>query len=179
MCIGRTQLANLSKYDCIGIGPGLGTAEQSIKLLENVLANSTKPMVIDADALNIISANKSLLNTLPKNSILTPHPKEFERLFGEQENDFARLQTAIDQAGKLGLYIILKGHRTAMVCPDGNVYFNSTGNAGMATGGSGDVLTGIITGLLSQQYSPKDAAIIGVYLQVRETLQRKNIRRKL
>ncbi len=121
-------------------------------------------MVLDADALNILSGNKNWLNHIPENSILTPHPKEFSRLFGEQSNDFERIETALQQAALLKVIIVLKGHHTFIATPAGRGYFNTTGNAGMATGGSGDVLTGIITGLLAQGYAPAKAAIMGVYL---------------
>jgi NAD(P)H-hydrate epimerase len=104
------------------------------------------------------------LKKIPANSVLTPHPKEFERLFGKTENDFARLQLAQQKAKELSLVIVLKGHHTSIATPAGKVYFNSSGNAGMAKGGSGDVLTGIITALVCQQYDVVQAAILGVYL---------------
>ena len=125
---------------------------------------STLPLVLDADALNILSTNKEWLAYLPDNSILTPHPKEFERLFGKSANDFERNELQRNQAKALNSFIILKGANTCIACPDGTCYFNTTGNPGMATGGSGDVLTGIITGLLAQSYPVKDACILGVYL---------------
>ena len=121
-------------------------------------------MVIDADALNVISENKELLQSIPPLSILTPHPKEFERLFGKTESDFERLQLALEKSRELNIYIVLKGHFTFISTPEGKGYFNSTGNAGMATAGTGDVLTGIITGLLAQGYSSLHAALQGVYL---------------
>jgi NAD(P)H-hydrate epimerase len=105
-----------------------------------------------------------LLASIPANSILTPHPKEFERLFGKTENDFATIGLALEKARELQVVIILKGHHSLVSTPDGMQYFNSTGNAGMATGGSGDVLTGLLTGLLAQGYSPVETAILGVYL---------------
>jgi NAD(P)H-hydrate epimerase len=119
--------------------------------------------VIDADALNGLSMEKSL-PSLPPGSILTPHPKEFERLFGECKDDFERIDKAVANAKLLNCLIVLKGHHTLIACPNGKVYFNSTGNAGMATAGSGDVLTGMITGLLAQGYSSEDASILAVYL---------------
>ena len=121
-------------------------------------------MVIDADALNVIAENKTLLSSIPPLSILTPHPKEFERLFGKTENDFERLQLALMKSKELNIFILLKGHYSFISTPDGKGYFNNTGNAGMATAGSGDVLTGIITGLLAQGYSTFDACILGAYL---------------
>ena len=153
-----------SRYSAIGIGPGIGTNKLTAKALGGFLGSYNQPLVLDADALNIIAANKSWLKKIPKRSVLTPHPKEFSRLFGPSANDFARNELQRKKAQSLGLYIILKGANTAIACPDGSCHFNSTGNPGMATGGSGDVLTGIITGLLAQNYSPFEAARIGVYL---------------
>ncbi len=121
-------------------------------------------MVIDADALNLISEQRDLINKIPKNSILTPHPKEFERLIGKTTEGFERIQAQIDFSVKNKVYLVLKGAHTSITCPEGSCYFNSTGNPGMATAGSGDVLTGIILSLLGQAYEPKYAAIIGVYL---------------
>ncbi len=158
------NMVDWSKFSTIGIGPGLGISQVSTQLLETVLTYFNKPIVVDADALNILSANKTLLNDLPPASILTPHPKEFERLFGTSANHLERIQTARYYSQKLFVYIIVKGHYSTLACPDGEVYFNSTGNAGMATGGMGDVLTGVITGLLAQGYAPKDGCILGMYL---------------
>ncbi len=166
------NLTNISSYTSLGIGPGMGTDTVAVELLQNILQlasgeNRIKKkmwLVLDADALNILSANENLLAQLPEGSVLTPHPKEFERLFGKTNNDFEILDLALLQAKKLQCYILLKGHHSFIACPDGAGYFNSTGNAGMATGGSGDVLTGIITGLLAQRYSPLHACLLGVYL---------------
>jgi NAD(P)H-hydrate epimerase len=151
-------------YKTIGIGPGLGTAHGTAKALELLLAQYRQPMVIDADALNIIAEYPFLLQRVPPGSLLTPHPKEFERIFGGSRNDFERLELLSQQAVQLHLYILLKGRYTAIACPDGSIYFNSTGNPGMATGGSGDVLTGILTGMLAQGYAPKAAVLLGTYL---------------
>lgn len=158
------EIPDLARYKSIGIGCGLDTKTLSVKALEALLDTSDKPIVLDADALNIISKNQRLLSKIPKDSILTPHPKEFSRLFGNTNNDFERHQLQVTQATTLNVYIVLKGANTCIVSPDGNSYFNSTGNPGMATAGSGDVLTGIITGLLAQGYSACDAAILGVFL---------------
>jgi NAD(P)H-hydrate epimerase len=155
---------NLENYAAIGIGPGLGNTHESTDLLVKILNNYNKPLVIDADALNIIADQKQALSFLPPGSILTPHPKEYERIFGKSKNDFERLKTASKIAQKLHCFIILKGHYSFVACPTGKGYFNNTGNAGMATAGSGDVLTGIITGLLSQGYSSLHAALLGVYI---------------
>ncbi len=155
---------DLQKFDSIGIGPGIGTAAETKKLLQDVFNTYKKPLVLDADALNIISSDKELLKKIPANSILTPHPKEFERLFGKTEGDFERLRLAQRKAQELNLVIVLKGHHTSIATPGGKTYFNNTGNAGMAKGGSGDVLTGIITALTGQIKDTVEAAIFGVYL---------------
>ena len=159
-----SEIPKTEKYQSIGIGCGLDVKKTSGEALEDLLENGDKPVVLDADALNLIARNKKLLAKIPKESALTPHPKEFERLFGATANDFERNDLQRQQAQTLGIYIILKGAHTSIACPDGHCYFNSTGNPGMATGGSGDVLTGIITGLLAQGYAMRDAAVLGVYL---------------
>ncbi len=156
--------ADLLKHDAIGIGPGLGTAKETQEAFRQIIKSNNKPVVIDADGLNILSLNPELLADIPHASVLTPHPKEFDRLFGNSADDFERLKLAIEKAGELKLIIVLKGHHTAIAVPSGKCYFNSTGNAGMATGGSGDVLTGILTSLLAQGYETEQAAILGVYL---------------
>jgi NAD(P)H-hydrate epimerase len=159
-----TDLAavDASVYKAFGIGPGLGMG--ALGVLEHLLSIAPYPVVIDADAINLLGANPALWEKVPPHSILTPHPKEFERLFGAVGDDFAQMRLAMEQAVSRGCIIVLKGHRTLVACPDGTGHFNTTGNAGMATGGSGDVLTGIITGLLTQGYAPREAAILGVYL---------------
>lgn len=158
------QAQEMDKYDTIGIGPGLGTHASNSNLLYSVFEQNRNPMVIDADGLNTIANDKTLLSKVPPQSILTPHPKEFERLFGKTANDYERIQTALQKAAEHNLYLILKGRYTFIAAPNGKGYFNSSGNPGMATGGTGDVLTGIITGLLSQKYDPLQAAIAGVFL---------------
>jgi len=155
---------DLSRFNCIGIGPGIGTATETRKALQEILEECKKTVVLDADALNLVSSDKKLLKTIPRKSILTPHPKEFERLFGETNNDFERIQLAQQKARELDLVIVLKGHHTCVATPQGKVYFNDTGNAGMAKGGSGDVLTGILTALVGQYHDAVNAAILGVYL---------------
>ncbi|MBL7745649.1 MAG: NAD(P)H-hydrate dehydratase [Chitinophagaceae bacterium] len=155
---------DLTQYEAIGIGPGIGMAAETKMMIREVLDTYRHPVVLDADALNIIASQKDLLQLIPAGSILTPHPKEFERLFGETADDFARIQLALQKARELKLIIVLKGHHTLIATTDGKGFFNSTGNAGMATGGSGDVLTGLLTGLLAQGYSSVEAAILGVYL---------------
>jgi NAD(P)H-hydrate epimerase len=153
-----------SKFTVLGIGPGLGTHASTAEALQSLFTRLKYPVVLDADALNIIAENKTLFQKIPPFSILTPHPKEFDRLFGESSNDFDRLEMAAKKATELNVVIVLKGHHTFISMPGGQGYFNSTGNAGMATGGSGDVLTGIITSLVAQKYPPGYAALLGVYL---------------
>jgi len=155
---------DLTKYEAIGIGPGIGTASETKMMLRDILDSYRSPVVLDADALNIIAAQKDLLKLIPGGSILTPHPKEFERLFGESADDFDRIQMAIEKAKELNCIIVLKGHHTFIATIDGHGFFNNTGNAGMATAGSGDVLTGILTGLLAQGYSSIETAVMGVYI---------------
>ena len=155
---------DLEQYNAVGIGPGLGKYASHTALLQSVFEQNRHPMVIDADALNVLSEEKTLLGKIPAGSVLTPHPKEFERLFGKTVNEFERIKTALQKAAEYQVHIIVKGRYTFIASPDGAGYFNSTGNAGMATGGTGDVLTGIITGLLAQKYAPLHAAIAGVYL---------------
>lgn len=147
-----------------GIGPGLGEDESAFKALEDFLKIVNLPIVLDADALNILSERKSMISWIPANTIITPHPKEFERLFGKTDNSFQRLELAIEKARSYQIYIVLKDHHTQVITPKGAVYYNNTGNSGLAKGGSGDVLTGLITSLLAQHYTPEDAAILGVWL---------------
>ncbi|MBI1783004.1 MAG: NAD(P)H-hydrate dehydratase [Sphingobacteriales bacterium] len=154
----------VAHHEAIGIGPGIGLQPSTIAVLEKVFSSTQKPIVVDADALNILSVNQQLLSKLPSHSILTPHLKEFEKLFGKSSNDFERLESALVKATQFNCFIILKGHYSFIACPDGKGYFNSTGNAGMATAGSGDVLTGILVGLLAQGYTPLETCILGVYL---------------
>ena len=158
------DIKNFKHFDVTGIGPGIGIHRSHKELLQNIFKNSSSPLVIDADALNVLSSYPELYKSIPAQSIITPHPKEFERLFGKSENDFERIEMALKKAQELNIYIVLKGHHTLTATPAGKGYFNSTGNAGMATAGAGDVLTGIITGLLAQKYSPEDSCIMGVYL---------------
>lgn len=159
-----SQVIDCQKYSAIGLGCGIGKGEKTVEVLRGYLSQSTRPMVLDADALNIISENPDMVDLIPENSILTPHPKEFERLFGKAKNDFERLELLRERSKFLKINILLKGAHTIVSDTEGYCYFNSTGNAGMATAGSGDVLTGIITGLLAQGYEPNIAAILGVYL---------------
>lgn len=155
---------DLEKYDAIGAGPGWGQHDTHKTLLEGICKQTTSALILDADALNTLAQHQQLLERLPRNTIITPHPKEFERLFGKSANDFERIQLALRKAAALQIVIVLKGRYTLVATPEGLAYFNSTGNPGMATGGSGDVLTGIITGLAAQGYSPSEAAVAGVFL---------------
>jgi hydroxyethylthiazole kinase-like uncharacterized protein yjeF len=155
---------DLSQFSTVAIGPGLGKDEDALALLQYVLEEYEKPVVIDADALNLLAAHPRLLTELPAGSIITPHMKEFDRLFGEHTSWWQRLQTLQQKARELNICIVLKNAYTMVGCPDGKVYFNSTSNAAMAVGGMGDVLTGVITALLAQKYTPQQACIAGVYL---------------
>lgn len=155
---------DVHRYTTLGIGPGLGQDPRTRDALAKTLEAFDKPVVIDADALNILGGNRNLLRLIPVGSILTPHPKEFERLTSPWKNDFERLENLRQLAVSLKAVVVLKGAHTAVANGQGQVYFNSTGNPGMATGGTGDVLTGVLTGLLAQNYSPHEAAIIGVFL---------------
>ncbi|HLP75202.1 MAG TPA: NAD(P)H-hydrate dehydratase [Bacteroidales bacterium] len=159
-----TALDEISRFGAIGIGPGIGTATETQSMMKGLLEKCSKPMVIDADGLNILSMNKDWLGLIPPGSVLTPHPKEFERIAGPSANGYKQLMRQIAFSGEHSCIVALKGAYTAVSLPDGRVFFNSTGNPGMATGGSGDVLTGMILSLLSQGYSPEDAAIIAVFL---------------
>jgi NAD(P)H-hydrate epimerase len=159
-----TEFPDLSPYSAVGIGPGLDKKTESQDAFKELLYAKPEKMIIDADALNILSEHKDWYRLLPENAILTPHPKEFERLAGSSANSFERLQIQLQFSEKHKVIMVVKGAHTCITFPDGRVFFNSTGNPGMATGGSGDVLTGIILGLLAQNYSPEEAAMIGVYL---------------
>ena len=151
-------------HQAVAVGPGIGTRDKTIDALESLLKNCKIPMLLDADALNCIAKRPAMLTMLPQNTILTPHIGEFDRLFGEHRSAEERLQKAIEMARYYNVIIVLKGHFTAIVRPTGRVYFNSTGNPGMATGGSGDVLTGVIAACLAQGYRPEQAATMGVYI---------------
>ncbi|MBS1743527.1 MAG: NAD(P)H-hydrate dehydratase [Bacteroidetes bacterium] len=157
------EAIHLQGFTALGIGPGINTNPETRNMLFHLLSNIDRPLLMDADALNLI-AMENASNKIPKGAVITPHPKEFDTLFGKTANDFDRLQLAIKKAASLHIYIVLKGHYTAMITPFGKVYFNNTGNAGMAKAGMGDVLTGIITGLLAQGYVLPEAALIGTWL---------------
>ena len=152
------------EYHVVGIGPGIGTSEQTAIAMISQIRRSQCPIVADADALNMLGTHRSWMQQLPKGMILTPHPKELDRMEGNSADSYERLVKASNLAERIQGYVILKGHYSALCMPDGHVIFNSTGNAGMATAGSGDVLTGIITGLLARGYKQAEACLLGMYL---------------
>jgi len=158
-----TNLPDIKAYNSIGIGPGIGKNKSTAKLLEKLLKTSSIPLVIDADAINLISEQERLIKLIPENSILTPHILEFDRLVGESKSSMERFEKQKEFSVKNKCIIVLKDAYTCISSAEGDLYFNTTGNQGMATAGSGDVLTGIITGLVAQNYKPLEAAIIGVY----------------
>ncbi|MDX8340953.1 NAD(P)H-hydrate dehydratase [Draconibacterium sp. IB214405] len=159
-----TDFPNLAPYAAIGIGPGLGLKRNSCRAMCDLLDQVKVPMVIDADALNMLAENEAWLEKLPEGSVLTPHPGEFCRLVGESTDSFDSVQKQLAFAKKYNCVVVLKGAHTSMAAPDGTLCWNSTGNSGMATAGSGDALTGIILGLLAQGMNSFDAAIVGVYV---------------
>ncbi len=158
------------KYDIkptvIGFGIGIGTDKKTVAAFKTFLKTNKTPLVIDADGINMLTKNKVLLKQLPEHTVLTPHPKELERLIGVWRDDFDKLEKTKTFSKKHNLIIVIKGAHTITVFKD-KLYINSTGNPGMATAGSGDVLTGIITGLISQGYEAFEASIFGVYLHGR------------
>ena len=159
-----TSAIDASGYQAIGIGPGLGRSRYTGAALHDYLRQQVCPMVIDADALNLLADNKDWLHDIPSESILTPHPRELDRLVGHSQTSFERMNRARNLAITYGLFVVVKGHYSQVCTPTGDVYFNPTGNPGMATPGSGDVLTGILTALLAQGYLPAEAVQLGVYL---------------
>lgn len=159
-----TEAVDAEEYDALAIGPGLGTGEQTAIAVIAQLRRTQCPVVVDADAINILGNHRAWMQQLPKGIILTPHPKEFERLEGHSADGYEQLTKACNLAERLQAFVILKGHHSALCMPDGHVMFNDTGNAGMATAGSGDVLTGIITGLLARGYKQREACLLGMYL---------------
>ena len=160
-----TEAVDTDGFDALGIGPGLGCQETTAIAMIAQIRRAQCPIVADADALNILASHRAWMQQLPKGIIMTPHPKELDRLTGSPANaDFERLHRTRELAQSLQAYIILKGHNSALCLPDGQVVFNPTGNSGMATAGSGDVLTGIITALLARGYHQQNACIVGMYL---------------
>jgi NAD(P)H-hydrate epimerase len=157
----------LSMYSAVATGPGMGTDQQTASAIKLLIQNATGPLILDADAINILAENKTWLGFLPKGCIFTPHPREFERLAGKSSNHFDRNQLQRNFSFRHHCYVVLKGAHTAITDPEGRCFFNTTGNPGMATGGSGDVLTGILAGLLAQGYSPLETCILGVFIHGR------------
>ena len=160
-----TEAVDTDGFDALGIGPGLGRQETTAIAMIAQIRRAQCPIVADADALNILASHRAWMQQLPKGIIMTPHPKELDRLTGSPANaDYERLHRTCELAKSLQAYIILKGHNSALCLPNGNVFFNPTGNSGMATAGSGDVLTGIITALLARGYHQQNACMVGMYL---------------
>lgn len=169
MAVVRNDAGDLSsvkweKYQAVAIGPGLGTDADSLTVVERTLKSYRKPLVIDADAINLIAAHYELMQLVPEYSVFTPHVKEFDRLFGDHKDWWSRLETGIDRAVTLGCTIILKNRFTIIFTPEGRCLFNLTGSPSMATGGMGDTLTGMVASFIAQGYRPEDAAILGVYI---------------
>lgn len=160
----RHEKIDFEKYQAVAVGPGLGVDTNALELLQQVIEHTTLPIVLDADALNILAKNTGMLVNLPKHTVLTPHVKEFDRLFGEHTGWWERVETARKKAAELGIIIVLKNEYTFIVEEDGTVYINPTGNAAMATGGMGDVLTGMIAAFTAQGYRHVHAAIIACYI---------------
>lgn len=158
------EAVDTDDFDALGIGPGLGQSEQTAIALISQLRRTQCPIVVDADALNILANHRAWMQQLPQGIIMTPHPKELDRLEGHSADSYERLNKARNLAQRIKGYIVLKGRYTAICLPNGHILFNPTGNAGMATAGSGDVLTGIITGLLARGYKQQEACMVGVYL---------------
>lgn len=155
---------DLSRYNAVGAGPGLGKGESQTAILEKLLKRASYPMVLDADALNIISTSRYLLEYVPVGSVITPHPGELKRLIGECSGYPDMVRKAAQLASECGITVVVKGAPTVTVTPDGTLYVNSTGNPGMATAGSGDVLTGIVLAMLAQGYPHDQAAYIAVFM---------------
>jgi len=157
----------IRSYSAIAAGPGIGMDSLSANALKILIQQTKIPIIFDADAINILAENKTWLGFVPEGSIFTPHPKEFERIAGKSSNDFDQNRIQREFSFRYQCYVVLKGAHTAITTPDGHCFFNTTGNPGMATGGSGDVLTGIITGLMAQGYSSLESCLLGVFLHGR------------
>lgn len=169
MCVAREDEPdllsdNFTKYNAIGFGPGVGISINSSKLLHYILTNQKQPLILDADALTLLSQNPDWYKLLNPTIILTPHPGEFDRLTRQHRSGHDRFESQLAFSKKHKVFIVLKGQHTSITCPEGKVFFNSTGNNGMAKGGSGDVLTGIITSLCTQGYTVEEAVTLGVFI---------------
>lgn len=154
----------VERFNVVGIGCGIGTSAETTKAVKKIIKSIKNPMVIDADAINIIAKNKLWMKWIPSESIFTPHVIEFERLVGKSTNEENRNKLQIDFSQRHNVYVILKGHHTYISCPNGNTFSNTTGNAGMAKAGNGDALTGMLTALLAQGYTTEQVCIAGVYM---------------
>ncbi|MFZ2341060.1 MAG: NAD(P)H-hydrate dehydratase [Bacteroidales bacterium] len=159
-----TEVGDFESFDAIGAGPGMGTNPATSRAFLDLIEKCGKPLVIDADGINILGRERDKIHGIPANSVITPHVREFERIAGKADNGFDRLRLQIEFAVKQNCILVLKGAYTSIATPEGKVFFNSTGNPGMATAGSGDVLTGMMLALLSRGYQPADAAVLGVWL---------------
>lgn len=159
-----SEQPDLLPFNAVGVGPGIGTSDETAKALKILIQNAGAPILFDADAINILGENRTWISFVPRHSIFTPHPREFERISEKVNDDYERIELQRAFSIKHSVYVVLKGANTSISCPDGTCYFNTTGNPGMAVAGSGDVLTGIILGLMAQGYSPKESAVMGVYL---------------
>ncbi|MEI7664406.1 MAG: NAD(P)H-hydrate dehydratase, partial [Bacteroidota bacterium] len=159
-----SKVPDLVAYSSVAIGPGIGTSRETASALKILIQETKVPLIFDADAINLLAENRTWLGFLPGESIFTPHPKEFERLAGKSSNDFERNRMQQEFSSKYQCYVVLKGAHSTITTPDGRCFFNTTGNPGMATGGSGDVLTGIIAGLKAQGYTALESCLLGVYL---------------
>lgn len=159
-----SSLPKHDKYTVVGIGPGLGQEEDTQRALKLLIQDAIAPIVFDADAINILGANRTWLSFIRPGSVFTPHVKEFDRLTEPHRSDFDRLHSAVEFCQRYRQVLVLKGTYTAIISPSGKVYFNTTGNAALAKGGSGDVLTGMITGLMARGYEAEEACVIGVYI---------------
>lgn len=159
-----SELPDLAPFNAIGCGPGIGTKDETVEMLRSLLESAKCPIVLDADALNMLAEHTELQKMIPKNSILTPHPGEWARIMGRKSSSWIRVQEALTFAKDHQVIVLMKGAHSAICLPDGRTFFNSTGNPGMGTAGSGDVLTGILTSLLAQGYTPEHSALIGAYL---------------
>ena len=166
-CRQRVEIAGipgLEPFQAVGMGPGIGTSDEAGRSLFRLLQQVKVPLILDADAINLLGKNKEWLDLLPGETILTPHPKEFDRITSPSESASERLEKQRNLSMDKGIIVVLKGAYSSISLPDGTIYFNSTGNPGMATAGSGDVLTGIILSLLTQGYPAAQAAMVGVFL---------------
>jgi hydroxyethylthiazole kinase-like uncharacterized protein yjeF len=158
------KVPDLSKFQAIACGPGIELASATGKALHDLLVHACVPLVLDADALNILSEHKDWIELLPRGTVITPHPKEFDRLAGTSPDMYSRHLKQLEFASKYNVLVILKGAHTLISTPDGKSYINTTGNPGMATGGSGDVLTGLLVSLMAQGYSSLNASLIAVFI---------------